>query len=123
MTAIQHSHRSLRFYHLFLAFVGVVLLGLNSWVMSENAKEHKRQQGTTGKPVLVNHGGMAAILIPCFGIFIMYLLLAVGRPRRGPSSPPQPNFPFRLLRGVCPGSHYRSPPLLAVGQHPIWPPV
>ncbi|KAF9386785.1 hypothetical protein CPC16_007378 [Podila verticillata] len=81
MTAIQNPHRNLRFYHLFLALVGVVLLGLHSWVMSENAKERKRKQETTGEPVPVNHSGLAAGLMPCLDMFVMYLLLTVGHPR------------------------------------------
>lgn len=49
--------------------------------MSENVKERKRKQETTGEPVPVSHGGLAAGLMPCLDMFVMYLLLSVGRPR------------------------------------------
>lgn len=77
--AAQRLHRPLRFYHLFLAIVGMVLLGLHSSVISANAKYRRSMEESISKPIPVDHGALAAALIPFLGMILMYLALAMGR--------------------------------------------
>ncbi|KAG0013096.1 hypothetical protein BGZ82_002299, partial [Podila clonocystis] len=78
MRKAQNPHRRLRFYLLFLALVGLVLLRLHSSTISFNSKYRRRTEEAIAEPVPVYHGALAAALVPCLGMIVMYLVLAMG---------------------------------------------
>ncbi|KAF9378555.1 hypothetical protein CPC16_011227 [Podila verticillata] len=72
MTASRTPPLRLRIFRLFLAFLGLVVLGLNIQQIVGHKTWHR---GMSRKD------WFAALVVPDISIILMFLLLAVGRPR------------------------------------------
>ncbi|KAG0357706.1 hypothetical protein BG005_003193 [Podila minutissima] len=83
MTATKH-HRGLRAFRLFLAFLGLVILGLNTQmiVRLENGYNSMTPEQRADAEIDPSfREDYAKLLTPCLGLVIMFFILAVGRPR------------------------------------------
>ncbi|KAG0028755.1 hypothetical protein BGZ81_004440 [Podila clonocystis] len=79
MTATQAPHRGLRYYRVFLVVLGFVLLGLNTWtILKFNAA---RRDSSDSIPEHLLTEMYLTLLIPNATMIVMYLALAIGRPR------------------------------------------
>lgn len=89
MAATNKPHPGLRVYRLFLASLGLVILGLNIQyiVWSEEARGHFADQESEHALSFRPFGDFpyakqaTALLVPNISMFLMFLLLAIGRPR------------------------------------------
>ncbi|KAG0008848.1 hypothetical protein BGZ82_004387 [Podila clonocystis] len=83
MTATK-PHRGLRVLRLFLAFLGLVVLGLNTQAIIELEKVNSSLTPEQRTEVEIDSSfreDYAKFLTPCLGLLIMSLILAVDRPR------------------------------------------
>ncbi|KAF9388445.1 hypothetical protein CPB97_001025 [Podila verticillata] len=88
MTATNKPHSGLRVYRLFLAFVALVVLGLNIqdvvWTQQARrwlAEEALREGVSNISEEYPYAEEYTALLVPDIGMLLMFLLLAVNRPR------------------------------------------
>ncbi|KAG0029768.1 hypothetical protein BGZ82_007741, partial [Podila clonocystis] len=79
MTATQAPHRGLRYYRVFLIVLGFVLLGLNTWIILEFNALRRDSSNLTPEHLWTELYLM--LLIPNATMIVMYLALAIGRPR------------------------------------------
>jgi hypothetical protein len=85
MSDNNKPHRGLRAYRLFLAFLGLNVLGLNiRWIVwNEKARNIVSPYDTDPNPYK-NYNFAAdysQLLVPDLGLLLMFLILAVGHPR------------------------------------------
>ncbi|KAF9430266.1 hypothetical protein BGZ94_007636 [Podila epigama] len=86
MTRTHTPHRGLRNFHLFLSVLALVLIGLN---VRFTVYLNERLNALSEKRRLASHDQLSAayreitcwLLIPTVAMFLMYLILAIGRPR------------------------------------------
>ncbi|KAG0090217.1 hypothetical protein BGZ93_004398, partial [Podila epicladia] len=81
MTSANKLHRGLRYYRVFLVVLGFVLLGLNSRTLYEFGEVRR----DTSRPIPVPEHFLREmsimLLVPNVTMILMYLTLAIGRPR------------------------------------------
>ncbi|KAF9326519.1 hypothetical protein BG006_010067 [Podila minutissima] len=81
MAAINKPHRGLRYYRVFLVMLGFVLLGLNSRTMYGLIESRRYLNPLYLVPESVFHDISAILFVPNVTMILMYLALAIGRPR------------------------------------------
>lgn len=84
MTAVSTTHRGLRVYRLFLAFLGLAILGLNIAhivYLEKGYSSMTPEQRAEAEIESSFREDYPKLLLPDLGLNLMFLILVVGRPR------------------------------------------